>query len=98
MFLPQDDEPVEGGGIINLDLGTEVLYRVYDQRDELLYIGISNNIFARLGLHCRESAWWGQATRYTYAVYPDRRSVRRAKCKAIRDEHPKHNTQHVRAA
>lgn len=66
------------------------LYRFWHD-DELLYIGISANAYARAEQHARKSLWWPEVNRMTVEHYPDRGSVEAAEKQAILDERPRHN-------
>lgn len=68
------------------------LYRAYDQRERLLYVGISDEPFTRLGGHVRTHAVW---PKYTASVrfewYDTREEADSAETVAIREEEPVFN-------
>lgn len=63
------------------------LYRMYGKDDELLYIGITKDIYARFENHRFAIPW----ERYTTEEYPDRASAALAEGRAILAENPKLN-------
>ena len=69
----------------------QYLYRHYDKRGDLLYVGISINVFSRLGSHLRKSHWSRSIRTMTIDHYDTRKAVREAERTAIRKEKPKHN-------
>jgi len=68
-----------------------VVYRIYDQDDRLLYVGMSSNPKARLTAHRNYSPWMIDAVRHEEVTYPSHESAREAEMGAIRDEDPLHN-------
>jgi hypothetical protein len=70
------------------------LYRLYDQDDRLLYVGITRNLADRITSHKR---WLGDLLDYYETdEYPDRESVLAAEAWAIDTEHPAFNITHPR--
>lgn len=74
----------------------QALYRFYDGRDQLLYIGISSNFQARFSQHAKNSEWHALTTRATITHYEDRDAVVEAEKAAIIAEKPIFNKQHNR--
>lgn len=68
----------------------ERLYRFYDTRGVLLYVGITANLPRRLEKHGGRE-WWQDVARMECQPYPDRESVRAAEREAIETEKPLHN-------
>jgi GntR family transcriptional regulator len=68
-----------------------LLYRLYDKRDVLLYIGITENLGARMNAHAGSQRWWGQVHRMTVEMLPDRAAAETAETVAIRAEVPPYN-------
>ncbi|MDQ6721875.1 MAG: GIY-YIG nuclease family protein [Candidatus Dormibacteraeota bacterium] len=66
------------------------LYRFYDRRGDLLYVGISLGFLIRWGQH-RDKEWWHQIARSTLQHFPSRELALAAESLAIRDEHPRFN-------
>lgn len=68
------------------------LYRLYDNRGRLLYVGISLSALLRLRQH-RQKGWWPKTTRCTFEHFPSRKLAAAAELRAIRDEKPRFNIQ-----
>lgn len=75
------------------NMGVTTLYRAFDARGQLLYVGISDSPFLRLGQHDVSAAW----TRYTTTVTLERHATREdaatAEREAIHNEDPVWNIQ-----
>ena len=67
------------------------LYRMFNKEGDLLYVGISNNPFARLRAHSREKPWIEEVSRWEREYFVGRKAVREAELEAIRLEKPKYN-------
>jgi predicted GIY-YIG superfamily endonuclease len=67
------------------------LYRLYDDSDRLLYIGITRNPEWRWYMHARKSPWWPQVRRREIAWRDSRPEARAAEIEAIGAERPIHN-------
>lgn len=74
------------------------LYRHFNAADELLYIGISLSVAARLSGHRNASPWYTQVTRITVDWYACRSDAILAEELAIKRERPKHNKTHNETA
>jgi predicted GIY-YIG superfamily endonuclease len=72
-----------------------VLYRFFDQSDRLLYVGITNNLWRRIGSHSEVQPWWSDVTSATMEHYPNRETLAEAERLAIKSERPKHNVTHA---
>lgn len=70
------------------------LYRMYDDADNLLYIGISKSAFARFEQHCQDKPWINEVTRWEREQHPTRSAALAAEHKAIKAEHPRYNVVH----
>tara|TARA_B100001559_G_scaffold270296_2_gene238257 strand:- start:23 stop:589 length:567 start_codon:yes stop_codon:yes gene_type:complete len=66
------------------------LYRFWLD-DELLYVGISLNVFARISQHKRDKDWFDQITNITVEHFDTREKALDAEAKAIKEESPKYN-------
>lgn len=66
------------------------LYRFYDDRENLLYIGISNNPWRRWREHVGKP-WYLQVKHQSVTWYDTGWQARKAETRAIRDEHPRFN-------
>lgn len=65
-----------------------VLYRLYDTHNCLLYIGISTSIGLRLGQHGLDKPWFPSVTTIRLEHHPDIHSLRAAEKTAIDTEQP----------
>ena len=62
------------------------VYRLYDKRNVLLYIGVTGNVSARMGQHRKDKWWWGFVDHRTVAPYRTRTAADAAEAHAIRRE------------
>lgn len=69
----------------------QILYRFYNRSGELLYIGITDNPFARWARHSKDKTWFPEVARFETDWFPDRPSVIAAERHAITTEKPKYN-------
>lgn len=69
------------------------LYRLFDEDDRLLYVGITVMPGTRFNQHRREKWWFEDVTRWELETHPDQRSARNAERFAIADEGPLYNKQ-----
>lgn len=67
------------------------LYRLYDDADVLLYVGIAFDPEARWLGHSALQPWWPQVSRKTVEWHPDRLTARAMEKAAIGCELPKYN-------
>lgn len=67
------------------------LYRHFDKRGRLLYVGVSHSFMGRLARHKQNSHWYWDIQRVEVVHYPDRNTALRAEARAIRTESPMHN-------
>ena len=72
---------------------TTTLYRAYDDRDRLLYVGISDGEFIRLAQHAADSPWTGYTVKITLKRYLLRADAEAAERVAIATEDPVWNYQ-----
>lgn len=70
---------------------TATLYRPFDAQGRLLYVGVSEGLFLRLGQHRAESAWAPFAVNITLERFDDRLAALEAELHAIRAEDPVFN-------
>lgn len=73
---------------------TPALYRYYDERDRLLYIGITDELTGRVSDHVDGSSWMDFSARSTITRYADRKEAATAEVEAIKAERPLFNKQH----
>jgi predicted GIY-YIG superfamily endonuclease len=71
------------------------LYRIFDTGGELAYIGIAQNVMARLADHERLSAWYsGNVGNVAIEWFTSREHAARAEIAAIKAESPRENDIH----
>jgi predicted DNA-binding transcriptional regulator AlpA len=74
------------------------LYRHYDARGRLLYVGISLSAITRLSAHRNGSHWSDQICRIEIDTFDDRNVAIAAERRAIQEESPIYNRAHKEAA
>jgi hypothetical protein len=67
---------------------TTTLYRAYDDRDRLLYVGISDGEFIRLAQHAASAPWTVYAVKIILQRYTLRTDAEEAERQAILGEDP----------
>lgn len=67
------------------------LYRHFDTNGQLLYVGISKGVMARISGHQRDSGWFWDIATITLQTFSTREEALYAEAVAIRDENPKYN-------
>lgn len=72
-------------------MAMHTLYRHFDQNDELLYIGVTSNLFRRTAEHERSSPWFRDIARIDLRHFDSREDAIEAEDRAISNEKPKHN-------
>lgn len=67
-----------------------VLYRMYDTRGVLLYVGVTFNVPDRMRNHAREKFWWDDVYRITIERFDPAGddTAEKAELQAIKEEHP----------
>jgi predicted GIY-YIG superfamily endonuclease len=68
------------------------VYEVFDKNDELIYVGFSNRLLARLDQHRRTSLWWQEAARVTWTDYESTVDAMVAELTIAREHHPRWNS------
>lgn len=71
----------------------QTLYRLFDQDDQLLYVGISSKWYERFHQHEKTQPWWLSVSKITLENFESRDEVAEAEKLAIRLEKPLHNKQ-----
>lgn len=74
------------------------VYRYFDQRGQLIYIGITNRGTTRNGEHYRSKDWWPFVSKQTVEHFPDREAAHAREVELIERFAPPFNTQHNRDA
>lgn len=67
------------------------VYRLYDQADRLLYVGVTLNLESRIASHISGMPWGGDIHRIEVKEYPNRVLAEAAERAAIDSESPIHN-------
>jgi hypothetical protein len=67
------------------------LYRVWDSRGRLLYVGITGRGMSRLFEHAAGKTWWVDVSKVTVVHFASRVAAEEAELQAIRIERPRHN-------
>lgn len=70
------------------------LYRWFNTANELLYVGISNNVARRTDQHGDHQPWWNQVDYCRVERFPSRPLAEAAEVAAIHNEHPIYNIAH----
>lgn len=81
-------------GEIPLNAGTAFVYQAYGAGENLLYVGVTDNIEQRLAAHRRTAVWFLQASRVAWAEYADRTTADRVEKRFIEELFPEHNVVH----
>jgi predicted GIY-YIG superfamily endonuclease len=74
--------------------GPHTLYRLYDDADRLVYVGLAYDFHKRMKQHAAKSWWWEQVATYTTEDYPTWREGCDAERWAIVREQPRWNIEH----
>jgi excinuclease UvrABC nuclease subunit len=72
-------------------VGPVAVYRLFDEHDELLYIGVANRPEERLSSHRGSKRWWREVARVDLAWHDDRAAAEEAEDLAIIAEAPRYN-------
>ena len=72
------------------------LYRHFNSKGDLLYVGISLSAFNRLAQHRDHSHWFNDIERVELEAHETRCAALAAERRAIETEHPLHNIMHNR--
>jgi predicted GIY-YIG superfamily endonuclease len=83
-----------------MELGDETptaLYRLYNSKGKLLYVGITGNIKTRFATHAESKPWWPEVSRRTVEWHLTRDSAAEAEVKAIKRERPLYNIRDARS-
>lgn len=67
------------------------VYRVYDHRGILLYVGIADNLGRRIGQHLGQSEWGGRARRVEWDEYDCRETAEEVEAEQIQALKPLYN-------
>lgn len=67
------------------------LYQLYSEDLQLLYVGITDNVYRRLSEHEATQEWWSQVHGVRLEKFNQSGLINRAERQAIRNEHPLYN-------
>jgi predicted GIY-YIG superfamily endonuclease len=70
------------------------LYRLFDARGELLYLGIAGNPGRRFEQHAKDKPWWTEVDTIKLEHFDHRSTAEAAEIRAIKTERPRHNVVH----
>lgn len=68
------------------------VYMAYNEDRRLLYVGISTDVFRRMGSHATSAEWYPQMCYLMLEVYPTRRDAEDREAELIHDYRPRYNT------
>jgi predicted GIY-YIG superfamily endonuclease len=83
-------------GVVTDDRERVALYRIRDEDDVLIYIGITNSIPVRWNGHQAVQPWWDEVRSLTVEWYDTRVEAERAEKAAILAEQPKYNVTYLK--
>lgn len=72
-------------------MSAHVLYRMYDIKNRLLYIGLTSDPPARFKNHKFNRWWWDEVANIGIEQFQSQKALRAAEARAIRDEGPLYN-------
>jgi predicted GIY-YIG superfamily endonuclease len=75
-------------------MSNQTLYRFFDDKGRLLYVGITDTWYQRFHEHERKSGWFSKVAYSTFEYYETRQAVQEAELLAIRTENPEFNKLH----
>lgn len=67
------------------------VYMAYDNADQLLYVGVTDDLWARMSQHRRTSRWWDLMEHLDWEEMPDREMALRKETKLIGRHRPPFN-------
>lgn len=70
------------------------VYEAYDAEGTLLYVGITDNVTARLKAHSHGKEWWSQVDQITTESFSSRTLALAAEAERIRTRRPRYNITH----
>lgn len=76
---------------IPLALRRTAVYRLFDLRGALLYVGITCNVASRFRDHAKDKHWWSEVAHHVIEWHGDRASAAEREAQLIVDEAPTHN-------
>lgn len=80
------------GSIQRPYLDETYVYRAYCICDDLLYVGMTNDVFTRLDQHRRLAVWYSRVDRVEWEIYKTRELAAKVEAQMIRRLNPRYNT------
>ena len=71
------------------------VYRLYDESESLLYVGISDRPLKRFKQHRQKQPWWPEVITREIEWHEDRHAAEVEEFRAITHENPRYNVQHA---
>ena len=71
--------------------GLQYVYRLKDGEGNLLYVGVTGNVFKRKMQHARTQPWWSDVAETVVQCFDSREAAESAEALAIANENPLHN-------
>lgn len=84
--------------VLAKDPGRHYVYLASDSRGRLLYIGVTTDVFRRMGNHADRAPWYPNLAHLEVEEHASRDEALRREAHLIRRFAPKHNTLHTRSA
>jgi predicted GIY-YIG superfamily endonuclease len=93
-IVPMPDIP-KGWTLVRLvdppRMNSHYVYRLYNEADDLLYVGCTNDPKTRRYGLKQTKDWWPEVARFRLTVYPNREHALRVEKSVIASEHPRYN-------
>jgi len=89
MLRPQP--PLETGELPVPMRGEAFVYRMYDENGDVLYVGVADDVSARVGKHHQERLWFPRVRRIVWERHPSRADAEHAERYFIAQLVPEHN-------
>lgn len=80
-------------GTFHMNAGTFV-YVARNAKSEVLYIGVTDNLFGRMAGHKSASPWWPEMESLDWTEWPDRVTALKQEARLIKSFRPRHNRTH----
>lgn len=74
--------------------GRTAVYRFYDAEDQLLYVGITNNLDVRWATHASDKPWWHLVTRKDAEWFETRAEALAAEKEVVAEQEPLYDATH----
>jgi predicted GIY-YIG superfamily endonuclease len=68
-----------------------IVYRMFNDDGELLYVGVTSSFLRRMGDHKRDKPWYDEIGSIERWRYTTREAANQAEWEAIQTENPRHN-------